>query len=215
MNLILTSVENELADAWERFCGDLDFVTVHRGSIFDFRATRWSVRPTVSGSWTAALTCFIRSISGGWCRSGCKRPFGSGIMGNCWSERRRSWRQTIPTCRFSSPRRPCGCRPFCATGEPVSGRAGGPAAGDARRVFPGSLRGGTRSPTTWTASPSPVWAQASGGSARTPAPVKSGPRLTAFCWGARYFPSPGPTRRLGIRAFTRTGCGICSTSRAG
>ena len=35
MNIILTSVEDALADAWERFCGDLDFVTVHRGSIFD------------------------------------------------------------------------------------------------------------------------------------------------------------------------------------
>jgi O-acetyl-ADP-ribose deacetylase (regulator of RNase III) len=35
VNIILTSVEEGLADAWERFCGDLDFVTVHRGSIFD------------------------------------------------------------------------------------------------------------------------------------------------------------------------------------
>ena len=35
MNIVLTSVEEGLADAWERFCGDLPFVTVHRGSIFD------------------------------------------------------------------------------------------------------------------------------------------------------------------------------------
>jgi len=35
MNIILTSVEPGLADAWERFCGNLDFVTVHRNSIFD------------------------------------------------------------------------------------------------------------------------------------------------------------------------------------
>ena len=35
MNVILTSVEPALADAWERFCGDLNFVTVHRGSLFD------------------------------------------------------------------------------------------------------------------------------------------------------------------------------------
>ena len=35
MNIILTSVEPELANAWERFCGDLNCVTVHRGSIFD------------------------------------------------------------------------------------------------------------------------------------------------------------------------------------
>ncbi len=35
MDIILTSVEDALADAWERFCGDLPFVSVHRGSIFD------------------------------------------------------------------------------------------------------------------------------------------------------------------------------------
>ena len=35
MNVVLTSVEGALADAWERFCGDLDCVTVHHGSIFD------------------------------------------------------------------------------------------------------------------------------------------------------------------------------------
>ena len=35
MNIVLTSVEDALADAWERFCGDLPFVSVHRGSIFD------------------------------------------------------------------------------------------------------------------------------------------------------------------------------------
>ena len=35
MNIILTSVEDALADAWEQFCGDLPFVSVYRGSIFD------------------------------------------------------------------------------------------------------------------------------------------------------------------------------------
>ncbi len=35
MNIILTSVDAGLAEAWARFCGDLEFVTVHRGSIFD------------------------------------------------------------------------------------------------------------------------------------------------------------------------------------
>jgi hypothetical protein len=37
MNIILTSLEAPLADAWERFCGDLPDVTVHRGSILDVR----------------------------------------------------------------------------------------------------------------------------------------------------------------------------------
>lgn len=35
MNIILTSIDAGLAEAWARFCGDLDCVTVHRGSIFD------------------------------------------------------------------------------------------------------------------------------------------------------------------------------------
>jgi O-acetyl-ADP-ribose deacetylase (regulator of RNase III) len=35
MKLILAAVEDALADAWERFCGNVEFVTVHRGSILD------------------------------------------------------------------------------------------------------------------------------------------------------------------------------------
>jgi O-acetyl-ADP-ribose deacetylase (regulator of RNase III) len=35
MKLILTAVDKSLADAWTKFCGDLDFVTVHHGSILD------------------------------------------------------------------------------------------------------------------------------------------------------------------------------------
>lgn len=35
MKLILTAVEQSLTDAWMKFCGDLDFVTVHPGSILD------------------------------------------------------------------------------------------------------------------------------------------------------------------------------------
>lgn len=35
MKLILTAVDESLADAWTEFCGDLDFVTVHHGSILD------------------------------------------------------------------------------------------------------------------------------------------------------------------------------------
>lgn len=35
MNIILAAIEPPLADAWERFCGDLEGVSVHRGSILD------------------------------------------------------------------------------------------------------------------------------------------------------------------------------------
>ena len=35
MKLILSATEALLANAWEKFCGDLDFVEVHRGSILD------------------------------------------------------------------------------------------------------------------------------------------------------------------------------------
>jgi O-acetyl-ADP-ribose deacetylase (regulator of RNase III) len=35
MRLILSAVDEELAAAWHRFCGDLDLVEVHRGSILD------------------------------------------------------------------------------------------------------------------------------------------------------------------------------------
>lgn len=33
LNIVLASVEADLAEAWERFCGDLDGVSVHHGSI--------------------------------------------------------------------------------------------------------------------------------------------------------------------------------------
>jgi O-acetyl-ADP-ribose deacetylase (regulator of RNase III) len=35
LNVVLTAVDTPLAEAWEQFCGDLDFVSVHHGSIFD------------------------------------------------------------------------------------------------------------------------------------------------------------------------------------
>ena len=35
MKIVLAAVEDELADAWKRHCGDLPDVTIHRGSILD------------------------------------------------------------------------------------------------------------------------------------------------------------------------------------
>ena len=35
MKIVLAAVESDLADAWERHCGELPEVKVHRGSIFD------------------------------------------------------------------------------------------------------------------------------------------------------------------------------------
>jgi O-acetyl-ADP-ribose deacetylase (regulator of RNase III) len=35
MNIILTSVDRGLTDAWARYCGDLPNVTIHHGSIFE------------------------------------------------------------------------------------------------------------------------------------------------------------------------------------
>jgi O-acetyl-ADP-ribose deacetylase (regulator of RNase III) len=38
VQIILTAVDQPLADAWHRFCGDLDGASVRRGSIFDVHA---------------------------------------------------------------------------------------------------------------------------------------------------------------------------------
>ena len=38
LRVMLAAIEPPLADACERFCGDLDFVTVHRGSILELDA---------------------------------------------------------------------------------------------------------------------------------------------------------------------------------
>src|SRR5687767_10875535 len=37
MKIILSAVDSALADAWQEFCGDLDFVAIHRGSILDLQ----------------------------------------------------------------------------------------------------------------------------------------------------------------------------------
>src|SRR3982074_282994 len=47
LRVTLPAVESSLADAWERFCGDFAFVTVHRGSIPDL-ATDAVVSPANS-----------------------------------------------------------------------------------------------------------------------------------------------------------------------
>ncbi len=35
MQIVLTALDDALANAWERFCGDVDGVTVYRGSVLD------------------------------------------------------------------------------------------------------------------------------------------------------------------------------------
>ena len=39
MEIILTSVQSSLAKAWKTFCGDLDFVKFHEGSILDLKCS--------------------------------------------------------------------------------------------------------------------------------------------------------------------------------
>ncbi len=35
MKIFLCALETELRNAWEQYCGDLDCVSIHRGSILD------------------------------------------------------------------------------------------------------------------------------------------------------------------------------------
>lgn len=35
MKIVLTALDDSLANAWETFCGDFDFVEIHRGSILE------------------------------------------------------------------------------------------------------------------------------------------------------------------------------------
>ncbi|MDB5036134.1 MAG: hypothetical protein JWQ98_3375 [Chlorobi bacterium] len=44
MNIILTAVDEPLAYAWESFCGDLDFVTIHRGNIHQAISAPWLIQ---------------------------------------------------------------------------------------------------------------------------------------------------------------------------
>ncbi|MEM9540482.1 MAG: macro domain-containing protein [Cyanobacteria bacterium P01_E01_bin.42] len=35
MDIVLCAIDKPLADAWQKFCGDLEFVSIHRGSILE------------------------------------------------------------------------------------------------------------------------------------------------------------------------------------
>ena len=65
MKLILTAVDESLATAWQRFCGDLEFVEIHLGSILEVGcAMLLAVRPTALASWMGAVTPFTSVVSG-------------------------------------------------------------------------------------------------------------------------------------------------------
>ncbi len=50
----LASVERELHDAWQRFCGDLEGVTVHFGSILDTSSSTWSLATAAKNPYGSA-----------------------------------------------------------------------------------------------------------------------------------------------------------------
>ncbi len=35
MRIILTAIDQDLTDAWTKFCGDLNIISIHQGSILD------------------------------------------------------------------------------------------------------------------------------------------------------------------------------------
>jgi hypothetical protein len=68
MKLILTAVEESLAEAWTKFCGDLDFVTVHHGSIFDVECDAVVSPANSYGFFSRLLHEYRTNVGAGGCR---------------------------------------------------------------------------------------------------------------------------------------------------
>jgi hypothetical protein len=51
MHIVLAATEPPLADAWQRFCGELPNVTIHRGSILDVACDAVCKLQDRTGSW--------------------------------------------------------------------------------------------------------------------------------------------------------------------
>src|SRR4051812_43983254 len=69
LKIILAAVEHDLADAWERHCGELPDVAVHRGSILDLQADAVVSPANSFGFMDGGIDHRIRITSAGACRT--------------------------------------------------------------------------------------------------------------------------------------------------
>ncbi len=199
MNIILTSVEEGLADAWQRFCGDLPFVTVHRGSVFDLSCDA-VVSPANSFGFMDGGIDMLYTQHFGW---HVQERLQEAIREDHHGELLVGAAEIVETDDPDLPflvAVPTMCADHPARQrQPVSGRAGGPAAGHARHVYAGGICGRTdcglcgqhRLPRPghggragW---PEHLRAAGPGGDRRRPAGAGGFPRLV----GGRTAPAPG------------------------
>jgi hypothetical protein len=84
VKLILSAVDETLATVWHRFCGDLDFIEVHHGSILDV-ACDAIVSPANSlASWMVGSIQSIGITSDRISKCGFKSKSLSDITESCW-----------------------------------------------------------------------------------------------------------------------------------
>ena len=185
MNIILTSVERGLADAWERWCGDLPFVTVHRGSIFDVPCDA-VVSPANSFGFMDGGIDMLYTQHFGW---GVQERLQEAIRVDHAGELLVGAAEivetedpdlpfliAVPTMRVPTILRDT-VNPYLAARAALLLAA--------RGTFTRGTYAGKRSRTTSAASPSPAWGRASGGSARRRARARCGRPLMRSCWGLK------------------------------
>ena len=188
MNIILTSVEPELADAWERFCGDLAFVTVHRGSIFDLSCDA-VVSPANSFGFMDGGIDMLYTQYFGWQvqerlqEAIRERHHGELLVGQ--AEIVETDNPDLPFLIAAPTMRvPMILRDSVTPTSPPAPRC----CWSSMARFAGGTYAGRRSRTSWTASRFLALAPVSGVSARTPAPTKSGRRSRMSCFSRDDFP---------------------------
>ncbi len=191
MNIILTSVEEGLADAWERWCGDLPFVLVHRGSVLDLSCDA-VVSPANSFGFMDGGIDMLYTQHFGWhiqerlqeaIREG---HHGELLVGTAeiveTDDPDLPFLIAAPTMRVPTILRDSVNPYLAARAALLLVRHG---------TFTRGTYAGERIADYVDSLAFPAWARASGGSARTPARGRCGRRLTMSCWGARSSPFPG------------------------
>jgi hypothetical protein len=89
MNIVLAAIEPPLADAWERYCGDLESVTVRRGSILEVECDAVVSPANSFGFMDGGIDMLYSRYIGCTCRSGCNGSSWSAITASCSAGPRR------------------------------------------------------------------------------------------------------------------------------
>jgi len=109
LQIRLTAIDEPLFQAWRRWCGDLAFVSVYQGSIFDEPADAIVSPANSFGFMDGGIDRLYLERFGQSLQDRVQAQIRQDLPENCWWEQRRSWRLLTKNFPFSSSHRRCGC----------------------------------------------------------------------------------------------------------